>query len=69
MWPLRVPAGLLVVLVLWVGLSVGPAPEIIIRTGFDPDRGELPWLGPRSPLTITVREPRRVYLQRRGGAE
>lgn len=48
-----------VAVALWVGLSVGPAPEISIRTGFDPPEGELALLGAANHLTIAVREPSR----------
>ena len=50
---------LAVIVVLWVGLSTGPPPELAVRTAFDPDWGELALLGPSNPVTITAREPRR----------
>ena len=49
-----------VALALWVGFSLGPEPEIVIRSEFDgvSGGGEHPVLGPSTDLTVEVREPR-----------
>ncbi len=56
---LIVPVMLSVAIALWVGMAVNPKPSIAVRTGFDPQGGQLALLGPSNPIAVTASEDSR----------